>query len=90
MVAVDGVAMQVEKPAKETSSSIWPAFMLREGIVAGPDYNRWLFPPAALLIQMAIGQVRESVSWAWRVLLFVWGLPGLDPLLSPREGNLIP
>jgi len=49
----------VEEPVKKPpTSSVWPAFMLREAIVASATYNRWLFPPAALLIQMAIGQVR--------------------------------
>jgi MFS family permease len=33
-----------------------PDFLDRRRIVAGPDYNRWLVPPAALAIHLAIGQ----------------------------------
>lgn len=35
---------------------IVPSFLKAESIIAGPNYNRWLFPPAALLIQLSIGQ----------------------------------
>jgi MFS family permease len=34
-----------------------PAFLDRERTVAGPGYNRWLVPPAALAIHLAIGEV---------------------------------
>ena len=33
------------------------AFLDREHSVAGPGYNRWLIPPAALAIHLSIGQV---------------------------------
>ncbi|MHB8494335.1 MAG: L-lactate MFS transporter [Casimicrobiaceae bacterium] len=33
-----------------------PAFFSRERIVAGPGYNRWLVPPAALAVHLCIGQ----------------------------------
>ena len=33
------------------------SFLDRERTVAGPGYNRWLAPPAALAIHLAIGQV---------------------------------
>jgi hypothetical protein len=49
-----------------TSSSFIPRFLLKESIVAGPDYNRWLFPPAALLVHFSIGQAyayRYGLSW---------------------------
>ena len=29
----------------------------RERTVAGPGYNRWLIPPAALAVHLSIGQV---------------------------------
>jgi MFS family permease len=32
-------------------------FLARERTVAGPGYNRWLVPPAALAIHLAIGEV---------------------------------
>src|SRR3954452_18969382 len=37
-------------------------FLERERIVAPPGWSRWLVPPAALSIPLAIGQV-----WAWSV-----------------------
>lgn len=33
------------------------SFLDRERSVAAPDYNRWLFPPAALAVHLSIGQV---------------------------------
>ncbi|MCC5933239.1 MAG: OFA family MFS transporter [Balneolales bacterium] len=33
------------------------SFLDRKHTVAGPDHNRWLIPPAALAIHLAIGQV---------------------------------
>lgn len=33
-----------------------PAVLSRERIVAGPDFNRWLIPPAALAVHLCIGQ----------------------------------
>lgn len=44
------------KASGPTSSSFVPRFLLKESIVAGPNYNRWLFPPAALLVHFSIGQ----------------------------------
>ena len=34
-----------------------PGFLSRQRIIAGPGYNRWLVPPAALAIHLSIGQV---------------------------------
>lgn len=33
-----------------------PAFLARNRIVAGPGFNRWLIPPAALAVHLCIGQ----------------------------------
>ncbi|MQA05840.1 MAG: MFS transporter [Streptosporangiales bacterium] len=33
------------------------SFLDRERTVAGPEYTRWLFPPAALAVHLSIGQV---------------------------------
>jgi MFS family permease len=33
------------------------SFLSREATVAGPGYNRWLVPPAAIAVHMCIGQV---------------------------------
>ena len=41
-----------------------PAFLSRERIVAGPQFNRWLVPPAALAIHLCIGMAYGfSVFW---------------------------
>ena len=41
-----------------------PAFLSRERIVAGPRFNRWLVPPAALAIHLCIGMAYGfSVFW---------------------------
>jgi hypothetical protein len=41
-----------------------PAFLSRERIVAPPDFNRWLVPPAALAIHLSIGMAYGfSVFW---------------------------
>ena len=33
------------------------SFLDRERTVAGPGYSRWMFPPAAIAVQMCIGEV---------------------------------
>jgi MFS family permease len=41
-----------------------PDFLSRERIVAGPQFNRWLVPPAALAIHLCIGMAYGfSVFW---------------------------
>jgi MFS family permease len=41
-----------------------PGFLDRERIVAGPGFNRWLVPPAALAIHLSIGMAYGfSVFW---------------------------
>ena len=32
-------------------------FLSRERITAGPGFNRWLIPPAALMVHLSIGEV---------------------------------
>ena len=34
-----------------------PSFLDRERTVAGPGYSRWLVPPAAIAVQMCIGEI---------------------------------
>ena len=36
------------------------SFFDRERTVAGPGFNRWLVPPAALAIHLCIGQISGS------------------------------
>lgn len=52
-------AQQPQATSGRNIKSIIPKFLLAESIVAGPTYNRWLFPPAALLVHFSIGQVRN-------------------------------
>lgn len=41
-----------------------PAFLAKERIIAGPGFNRWLVPPAALAIHLCIGMAYGfSVFW---------------------------
>ncbi|MDB5313757.1 MAG: yhjX 2 [Gemmataceae bacterium] len=44
-------------PDTNQSGDSAPGFLDRERIVAGPGFNRWLVPPAALAIHLAIGEV---------------------------------
>ncbi len=63
-------------------------FLSRERIVAGPGFNRWLVPPAALLIHLCIGQayaisvfnlplgraigITEPVPGDWKLTTLGW------------------
>jgi hypothetical protein len=41
-----------------------PGFFSKERIIAGPGFNRWLVPPAALAIHLCIGMAYGfSVFW---------------------------
>jgi hypothetical protein len=41
-----------------------PGFLEKERIIAGPGFNRWLVPPAALAIHLCIGMAYGfSVFW---------------------------
>ena len=41
-----------------------PGFLSKERIIAGPGFNRWLVPPAALAIHLCIGMAYGfSVFW---------------------------
>lgn len=45
-------------------SSASPGFLDKERIIAGPGFNRWLVPPAALAIHLCIGMAYGfSVFW---------------------------
>src|SRR5580658_5486616 len=64
------------------------SFLARERTVAGPGYNRWLVPPAALAIHLCIGQgyslsvfnlpmsrllgITESAPGDWPLTTTVW------------------
>ncbi len=47
-----------------TASGTGPNLLARERIIAGPAFNRWLVPPAALAIHLCIGMAYGfSVFW---------------------------
>lgn len=52
-----------EGEGKASASSSWlPSFLLKDRIVAGPKYSRWLVPPAAIGTHLCIGSV-----YAWSI-----------------------
>src|SRR6185437_6777110 len=47
-----------------TVDRLMPGLLDKERIVASPDFNRWLVPPAALAIHLSIGMAYGfSVFW---------------------------
>jgi MFS family permease len=47
-----------------TQPNVQPGLLARERIIAGPGFNRWLVPPAALAIHLCIGMAYGfSVFW---------------------------
>ena len=52
------------------------SFLLKENIVAGPGFNRWLVPPASIAIHLCIGSV-----YAWSVF---------NPALTRQLGVVSP
>src|SRR6202789_4212564 len=58
-----------------------PSFLDRERTVAGPGYSRWLVPPAAIAVQMCIGEIYGFSVFnvpLTRVLGVTESLPGQD------------
>ena len=65
----------------DTGSSI--GILDRERIIAGPGFNRWLVPPAALAIHLCIGMAYGfSVFWLPMTKL----LPAADPTACAAQG----
>ncbi len=63
-----------------------PGLLTRERIVAGPDYNRWLVPPAALAIHLSIGMI-YGMSVFWLPLSQAIGIG--RPLACPAGTSLL-
>jgi MFS family permease len=60
-----------------------PSFLARERIVAGPGFNRWLIPPAALAVHLCIGQAyATSVYKAALVAHFESSLTAIGIIFS--------
>ena len=56
--------MTVESEAVTASGGVAPGLLTRERTIAGPRFNRWLVPPAALAIHLCIGMAYGfSVFW---------------------------
>ncbi len=62
-----------------------PGLLSRERTVAGPGYNRWLVPPAALAIHLSIGMI-YGMSVFWLPLSQAIGLA--HPLACPGTSVL--
>src|SRR3982750_3763266 len=73
---------------KKKGEELMEDFLAKERIIAGPGFNRWLVPPAALAIHLSIGQayafsvfklpltkvlgVTESVPGDWKQTELAW------------------
>jgi MFS family permease len=57
-MAIEALGTPAASPGEE------PGFLSKERIIAGPGFNRWLVPPAALAIHLCIGMAYGfSVFW---------------------------
>ncbi len=63
-----------------------PGFLDKERTIAGPGFNRWLVPPAALAIHLCIGMA-YGFSVFWIPLSKIVG--GATPLACPSEMSLL-
>src|SRR5580698_5696287 len=58
------MAREVVVDTLDGSAGSSPGFFSRERTIAGPRFNRWLVPPAALAIHLCIGMAYGfSVFW---------------------------
>src|SRR3982750_1648863 len=67
-------------------SSARPGFLDKERIIAGPGFNRWLVPPAALAIHLCIGMA-YGFSVFWLPLSKVLGANGSGT--CPKDMSLM-
>jgi MFS family permease len=63
-----------------------PGLLSRERVIAAPDFNRWLVPPAALAVHLSIGMA-YGFSVFWLPLSKAVGIT--TPLVCPAELSLI-
>jgi hypothetical protein len=61
-----------------------PGFLDKERIIAGPGFNRWLVPPAALAIHLCIGMA-YGFSVFWLPLSKALGTAGTARRPAPRR-----
>src|ERR1700733_11973848 len=63
-----------------------PGVLDRSRIIASPDFNRWLVPPAALAIHLCIGMAYGfSVFW----LPLSRAIGGAKPLACPAGAGIL-
>src|SRR5689334_25011924 len=63
-----------------------PGFLDKERIIAGPGFNRWLVPPAALAIHLCIGMAYGfSVFW----LPLSHAINGKSSIACPADMSLV-
>jgi len=68
----------------DSSIAVRPSLLSRQRIVAGPGFNRWLVPPAALAIHLCIGLIYGmSVFW----LPLSQAIGRTHPLACPAGSN---
>jgi len=80
MLMVDVPEADVLNAAAHDST---PGLLARERTIAGPRFNRWLAPPAALAIHLSIGMAYGfSVFWLPMTKL----VPGADPATCAKLG----
>ena len=76
--------MSVASPSASAPVSI--GLLARERIVAGPNFNRWLVPPAALAIHLCIGMA-YGFSVFWLPMTRLLPAPA-DPAMCAAQGFL--
>jgi len=77
------MARELETDVVDGAAGSSPGFFSRERTIAGPRFNRWLVPPAALAIHLCIGMAYGfSVFWLPMSKL----LSGTDPTVCANLG----
>ncbi|MEQ1247140.1 OFA family MFS transporter [Acinetobacter soli] len=66
----------------DSTSGAQPPFLSKQRIIAKPDFNRWLVPPAALAIHLCIGMA-YGFSVFWLPLSKAIGIE--DPVACPAD-----
>jgi MFS family permease len=69
-----------------TMAGTRPGFLSRENTVAGPGFNRWLVPPAALAIHLCIGMI-YGMSVFWLPVAQAVGIS--HPVACPAGTNML-
>jgi MFS family permease len=77
------MTVELQAEAHRGGAGSAPGFFARERTIAGPAFNRWLVPPAALAIHLSIGMAYGfSVFWLPMTKL----VPGADAAFCAQQG----